>query len=255
MKSTTHTLLASLVLVTVAGCIDQPASPTGSATIDGATARYTWGGEECTETMIICDDGSEPPPPTWTDDGFEEVFTDVADGEISLVEDTSQTTSGNPPASYSWSGCPSYIAGSAYGTVYVTNPSGGKTSVTFLSWGIWSWHSDLGPNRARYNWPPGYWDAVDGSGIEVQVGSAEGTCRVNDRGNVYVALGPKYYHVNARFPRRRGYTPTSGGGGSGGGGGGGGGTTCREEYVVVEVNYGDGTGWHVIWEGLAIVCE
>jgi hypothetical protein len=122
-----------------------------------------------------------------------------------------------------------------------------------MSRGTWSLMADIGPNMARYNWPPGYWDAIDGSGIQVQVGSVEGFCRTNDRGLVYVSFTERFHHVNARFPRRRGYYRTSGGGGGGEDEGGGG--QCREEYVYVEVDYGDGTGWHVIWEGTATVCE
>lgn len=252
MKTTAHTLLVALVLTAVAaGCTDQPESPTGPTTLAGAAPRYSEASGECTESTIICDDGSEP---TWTDDGFEEVYTDFTDGDVSFEQETSGSTSDSSyDMSYSsWAGCPSYVTGVAYGNVYVTNPGGGRTSVRFMSSGTWSWMGDQGPNQARYNWPPGYWDAIDGSGIQVQVGSVDGTCRINDRGFVYVAFGPNYYHVNARFPRRRGYYHQTGGGG---GGGGGDGTQCREEYAIVEVNYGDGTGWHVIWEGTVTVCE
>jgi hypothetical protein len=66
-------------------------------------------------------------------------------------------------------------------------------------------------------------------------------------GQVHVAFGPEFYDVNARYPRRRN---ASTGGGSGGGT-----YECHEEYVIVEINYGDGTGWHVLWEGNAMVCE
>jgi len=200
--------------------------------------------------MLICDD---EPETRWSDDGFEEVFTDIADGDMSFEQETSENTSGSSyQASYNWAGCPSYVVGVAYANVFVTNPSGGKTSVRFMSTGTWSWKADLGPNMARYNWPPGYWDAIDGSGIQVQVGSVDGICRMNDRGMVYVSLTGPFQFVNARFPRRRGYRLASGGGDGEGEGGGDG--QCRAEYVYVEVDYGDGTGWHVIWEGTAVVC-
>jgi len=42
---------------------------------------------------------------------------------------------------------------------------------------------------------------------------------------------------------------------NGGSGGGGGNGNCHTEYIVVEINYGDGTGWHTLWEGYATVCE
>jgi hypothetical protein len=248
MKITTRTLLAALVLTTVAvGCTDRSESPTDPTTVASAAPLYSESSGECTETMVICDDGSEPP--RWVDDGFEEVYNDVTDGDMSFEESTSD---GSYDASYSSSRCPSYVVGVAQGTVYVTNPSGRKVSVTFRSRGTWSWKFDTGPSTARYNWPPGYWQAIDGSGIEVQVGSVDGTCLVGPAQMTYVSLGPNYYFVNARFPRRRGYHFTGGGGG---GGDGSGGTQCREEQVTVEVNYGDGTGWHVVYRGTATVCE
>ncbi|HEY0151325.1 MAG TPA: hypothetical protein VGB92_04965 [Longimicrobium sp.] len=252
MKTKSRTLFATLVIAAVAaGCTDWRGSPTSPTNAAGAAPRYDALGGECTPAMIICDDGSER---RWTDDGFEEVYTDFADGDLSFEHESSESTSaGSYQASYTWSGCPSYVVGVAYGNVYVTNPSGGKTSVRFMSSGTWSWMADIGPNMARYNWPPGYWDAIDGSGIQVQVGSVEGFCRTNDRGYVYVAFTGRFHHVNARFPRRRGYYLASGGGGGGEDDGGGG--QCREEYVYVEVDYGDGTGWHVIWEGTATVCD
>jgi hypothetical protein len=247
MKNPPCTLLTALVLTTVAaGCREGPASLMGPTTVADVTPRYSEVSGECTETTIICDDESGT---RWTDDGFEEVYTEVTDGDMSFEPDASESTSsGTYDASYSWTGCPSYVQGVAYANVYVTNPSGGKTSVRFMSTGIWSWNADLGPSMARYNWPPGYWDALDGSGIQVQVGAVDGACRMNDRGRVYVAFTGPFHFVNARFPRRRGYRLASGGSGSDE-------TECREEYVIVEVHYGDGTGWHVIWEGMATVCE
>ena len=43
---------------------------------------------------------------------------------------------------------------------------------------------------------------------------------------------------------------------SGGGGGGGSnqGLTCEQQWIIVEIDYGDGV-WHVYWEGYAKVCE
>jgi len=40
----------------------------------------------------------------------------------------------------------------------------------------------------------------------------------------------------------------------GGGGGGGPPPNCTVEYVYLEINYNDGTGWHILWEGYATVC-
>ena len=105
---------------------------------------------------------------------------------------------------------------------------------------------------ARYNWPPGYWPAVDGSGIEVQIGSADGNCYPDGAGYYYVSFY-KFYHVNARYPRRGGYYFGSGGGG--GADDGGGGWSCSTEYVVIEISYDGGATWQTWWQGYATVCE
>jgi hypothetical protein len=48
--------------------------------------------------------------------------------------------------------------------------------------------------------------------------------------------------------------PDNGGGASGIGTGG---TTlnCTKAYITIEIDYGDGTGWHTWWEGWANVCQ
>lgn len=38
-------------------------------------------------------------------------------------------------------------------------------------------------------------------------------------------------------------------------GGGGGTRMCRRETIVMEIDYGDGTGWHEIWRGEVTVCS
>jgi hypothetical protein len=143
-------------------------------------------------------------------------------------------------------GCPSYVVGMARVTLSIPTPNGGTRSATIWSSGTWSWLFDTGPMQARYNWPPGYWPTNDGSGVEVQVGSADGSCRGDPDGLVHVSF-TKFYHVNSRYPRRRGSQYTGGDDGSGD-------TGCRTEYIVVEINYGDGTGWHELWEGWAQIC-
>lgn len=47
-------------------------------------------------------------------------------------------------------------------------------------------------------------------------------------------------------------TGGGGGGGEGGGGGGGGDGSCVTDWVIIEIN--DGNGWRVYWQGYAIVC-
>ncbi len=46
------------------------------------------------------------------------------------------------------------------------------------------------------------------------------------------------------------YSPPTGGGSSGGGSSSG----CYQDWIIVEINYNDGTGWHELWSGWATVC-
>ncbi len=36
---------------------------------------------------------------------------------------------------------------------------------------------------------------------------------------------------------------------------GGGGSGCENVWLIVEINYGDGTGWHELWSGYVLVCD
>lgn len=225
-----------LLLSTLAACADLPSSTAPIQPPASASADELPGG--CTPTMIICDDGSTP---TWQDDGFEEATVYEASG--ALMDQIPMDAALAAPV------CPSY----AYGiglrtTLSAPRPDGNFQSVTISTTGTWSWWGEDGPSSAMYNWPPGYWPAVDGSGAEVSIGTAHGNCYPLTAGMVAVRLGPPFRWVNARWPRRRGeISPTSGGGG-------GGGDSCQMEYIIVEINYGDGTGWHELWEGWASVC-
>lgn len=106
------------------------------------------------------------------------------------------------------------------------------------------WHQ-----TPRYTFPSGWWDVADGSGREVQIGSADVTCHLDyypetNRARLRVAFGPQFYNVFVR-------EPISGGGGDSGGGGGGG-SNCSTQFITVQVN--DGSGWRDWWSGYATVC-
>ena len=228
--------ILAVVLSTVlsVGCADEPSAPQA---LTPSTPRLSEesGGGGCPPGAYICDGWY------YEDDGFEEVFDDVTHGEGGWEEYSSSQGLQ----------CPSYIFGLSQITLNVPTPDGSTRSATIRTYGTWSWRQAIAPMEALYNWPPGYWPTVDGSGAEVSISYAQGRCLVYPGNVVRVALGPNFYHVNTRYPRRRGYQPTSGGGGGGGSGGESG---CDQEYVYVEVNRGDGAGWQVIWEGWATVC-
>ncbi len=122
----------------------------------------------------------------------------------------------------------------------------------FVSSGWWGMvFSQLYPFPfTRYVWPDGFWDATDGSGRSISIGTGDASCaaiiypdgRVGVRVNFYA-----FHDIEIRRPRTG--EQSTGGGGDGGGG------TCYQEWLVLEINYGDGTGWHVLWEGWGEVCQ
>src|SRR5690606_13494318 len=101
--------------------------------------------------------------------------------------------------------------------------------------------------QAVYNWPAGSWPAFNldrPTGIaSVTVESARAVCAGPGSLHFIVFYGVKVTDSGLSMAMN---------GGSGGGGGNG---NCHTEYNVVEINYGDGTGWHTLWEGYATVCE
>jgi hypothetical protein len=102
-------------------------------------------------------------------------------------------------------------------------------------------NSDAEGMWQEYPWQPGMRRA--------SVANADGHCYIVPKPggggfDIRVSLF-KYNGVRIRYPSRS----TSYGGGSEGGA-----PNCHQEYVYLEINYGDGTGWHVIWQGYATVC-
>jgi hypothetical protein len=102
-------------------------------------------------------------------------------------------------------------------------------------------------NPARYIFPSGFWDVPDGSGRQVQIGSADVMCSLDynpttNTARIRMVSGPQYYNVSVAAPMS---------GGSGGGGGSGG-SNCSTEYITAQIN--DGNGWEDWWSGYAQVC-
>jgi hypothetical protein len=227
---------AALLLGFAIACHDAPV-PTSPALAPVARAADEMYG--CSPQAFICEEGDVQ---EWYDDGFEEVSAFEVSGP--------QTDEMQSDAPTSAVGCPSFAVGSGIHTsLSVPTPDGNYQYVTIQTSGTWSWYSDAGVQLAHYNWPSGYWPAVDGSGAEVTIGTALGTCRLFPGGMIAaVSFGSPFRWVNARWPRRRGSAQFT----SGGGGGGGGGGTCTQEYVFIE--YRDATGWHILWEGWVNLC-
>ena len=152
--------------------------------------------------------------------------------------------------------CPRWIAG--FTTGITRDPHTGYF-YSFASSGTWTidWVASavyLSSGQAIYNWPQGggdgSWPAVNQtlgqSGAKIWIRQARGVClAVNSVSFI------QFYGVRVEDPNLRREDESPGGGG---GGGGGGGDDCTSEWIIVEVDYGDGTGWHTLWQGYATVC-
>jgi hypothetical protein len=130
----------------------------------------------------------------------------------------------------------------------VTPAEGAPFDITIS--GVWTLIQLEGLNVGRYRFPSGYWPANDGSGRSVSVSSGSGYCFFSYSPNGSFRFSVDFfrmYGVHIKYP----VTPTSGSGGTTPGGG----SNCDTEWIRIEINYDDGTGWHTWWEGYATVCE
>lgn len=202
--------------------------------------------EPCTPEMIIC----ENPP----GDDFEEVYLESV--EASVVEPMSVQEYSGPSYSSTVGPIPcipGFTQSAKLLIIPVPTPGGGfpeNKSVMFSGlWVLESYIGGYGSSSAYYIFPPGYFPAADGSGVQVTVGKGLANCSYV-QGGQYTVTFYRYYQVNGRWPRSR---PASNGGGYVGPGGG---TPdgCSWDFSILEINYGDGTGWHTIWEGWALWC-
>ena len=174
------------------------------------------------------------------------VTFDSLDADTALTADTYNT---DP----SMANCPSDLWGSTTGRV--TNPQTGDL-YQFSSNGHWvldlgqSWIL-LPSSQAVYLWPQsptGWWPGFNisngSTAARIKVASARAVC--HGGGSVSFI---RFYGVQVLDDNLR---QTS----DGGGGGDGGGTPpgCEWQYIVVEIDHGDGT-WHELWSGMALVCE
>ena len=226
-------------------------------------------GEVDDPSGYLCDPtGGDPSDPydelyySYVDGGGDDLDQDVQIGTQPLA----QVTSGDFSPSYSAtaSGIYTPICADWFPAIlkhlwaWATPPGQSfPRRVDFVLTGVFTNQHAAPEPEGRYNVPPGYWPSPDGSGIEVQANTAVGVCSAQD---YYV--GPfmwRHFHfhitgftgVNVRWPKPYSNTsnPAGGSGGSSGGG-----TGCRWEYIYIDVDYGDGTGWHEVWEGWAQVC-
>jgi hypothetical protein len=192
-------------------------------------------GDECTPTMIICEDGSPPPPPEVVDTFFE------LDGGASFSLTGASSAPSCPPG-FTMNNNPATLLPPGEPPLFISS-----SGWTYIDYG------GMPDPYGRYFWPPnradpeGFWPAVDGSGRKAYIATALAHCYITVSGNI-ATLNVSFYRYNGvkiRYP----YRQTSS---SGGGGGGGGPSGCQTEYVIIEIN--TGSGWTVWWEGYATVC-
>jgi hypothetical protein len=196
-----------------------------------------------------CDWVPPPPPPGYMtyEPWFDEREVDISFSASSYEEDPESAP------------CPRSLTG-FLPSAWARDPNTGY-QYTFPSSGTWiiNWVKSLpylSSGQAIYSWPqgggdgswPAYNQSLGAGGAKIWVREGRAVC-LTPPGNVIFVMA---YGVRVEDPNVR--RPGSGGGGGGGSEDTGGGSDCTQEYVYLEVDYGDGTGWHTLWEGYARVC-
>lgn len=236
--------------------VDQPAAPRPNLSFDDLPPP------DC-ETQII-PDPSCPPPETYEPtvlyyDSLRIVQGDAIDAGPAIPNPELFVSPAENPAILcprSWSGIVGVTVPDEISSNFYRVTSHGTWIMDFIRSIPY-----LATSAAVYNWPRGprpggYWDATrqfDGRPAEVFISQMVGTCSiVADPSGARVRVTPEWaMGVRIKDPQNR-RTSDGDGGGSGGG------TApegCRWEFIIIEVNYGDGTGWHELWSGNALVCD
>lgn len=231
-----------LACVLVSACEDTLSGP-GQGVISTLSPATTQGAG-CPPEVIICDGEPTVTYGTYTEDI----------GDISGTGEETYSMTAAEAAQYvgmpNGSGvlCPLNIPWVSTATFklspdeldVIVQPTGYTTQIAIL-----------GLSSARYifpqNWSDsqGMWpDIGPGSpaGRYARAQSADGSCSLRPGNQIKVSFF-RFNGVAVRYPTR--CTSSGGGGGQ---------ATCHTEYAYLEINYGDGTGWHVIWQGYVTVC-
>ncbi len=232
--------IALLVVIFCIGCRDESGdNPTGPSQ-DIALAGKRSSVVDCATQLIL-----EPPCDGTYPEGGDAAYYPELQGEATVIYesamDQASLTSGAVV-------CPAFVTDFLV-MAQVTPASGSPFYIT--STGTWYLTQLYGnPSYGLYRWPPGRWAAMDMSGRTVSIQSALGVC------TAYIDYARRVAGIRVNYGHFYGvviYPPLSPA--SGGTGAGGNGSNCHNEYIVIEINIGDGTGWHVWWEGWARVCE
>ena len=123
------------------------------------------------------------------------------------------------------------------------------TPVPFIAYGLFQ---KIGSNAlypldqfsARYSFPNAFFNSTNNPYLKVKASHGDAKCIYNAALNRWALIFEKIYNVEWET-RHDGTVP---------GGGGAPGQVCIQEVWVLEINYGDGTGWHEIWRGTVSRC-
>lgn len=142
-----------------------------------------------------------------------------------------------------------FCPASVYGGGIVTTIATG-TPVPFIAYGLFQKIGSHGifpldQRRARYSFPSGFFDSTNNPNLKVKASHGDAFCSYNFGLQRWALIFDKVYNVEWET-RHDGTIPGSGGGDPG--------QVCIQEVWILEINYGDGTGWHEIWRGTVSRC-
>jgi hypothetical protein len=143
---------------------------------------------------------------------------------------------------------PAFCPASVYGAGIITT-SGTGTPVPFVASGLFQKIGSHGlypldPTSARYSFPNAFFDSSNNPHIKVKASHGDAKCVYNLAIGKWILIFDKIYNVE--WETRHDGTVVGGGGEPG--------QICIEEVWILEINYGDGTGWHEIWRGTVSRC-
>lgn len=247
-RTTKFAISAVTCVLAMFGCGEQSTAPAANKATQISASIY--GEAPCSDFAIICDENGGDPGSN--EQGYFLDY-DVVDGSsfgeflLSEAQAAAFTNTGvSCPPGFSMLGVPA--------TLFPPN----EAPLPIASSGWWGIiFGEMSDPYGRYNWPSNLahpelqymWPALDQSRRRAQIMNADARCVL-----LPPRPGTQEYRLQVTFYKYNGvrlWYPTRN---TGGGGSGGGGWSCTQQFAILEINYGDGTGWHELWRGYVTVC-